>query len=121
VDSNFRFRAKKWSRSNPSLKTLPGCVVVVGDTAEEGREKRASLDSLVHPDSGAASLSIALGWDASQFDLGGPLPEIPETNASKSGRERGHRARAARESDCPPIGADRRQLWRPFDGRHPSR
>jgi alkanesulfonate monooxygenase len=33
-------------------------------------------------------LSIALGCDASDFDLDGPLPEIPETNASKSGRER---------------------------------
>jgi hypothetical protein len=32
-------------------------------------------------------LSIALGCDASRFDLDGPLPEIPETNASKSGRE----------------------------------
>jgi alkanesulfonate monooxygenase SsuD/methylene tetrahydromethanopterin reductase-like flavin-dependent oxidoreductase (luciferase family) len=42
----------------------------------------------VHPDSGIASLSIALGCDASQFDLDGPLPEIPESNASKSGRER---------------------------------
>jgi len=54
----------------------------------EAREKRALLDSLVHPDSGIASLSIALGCDASQFDLDGPLPDIPETNASKSGRER---------------------------------
>ena len=35
-----------------------------------------------------ASLSIALGCDAAQFDLDGPLPEIPESNASKSGRER---------------------------------
>jgi hypothetical protein len=42
----------------------------------------------VHPDSGIASLSIALGHDASGFDLDGPLPEIPESNASKSGRER---------------------------------
>jgi alkanesulfonate monooxygenase SsuD/methylene tetrahydromethanopterin reductase-like flavin-dependent oxidoreductase (luciferase family) len=42
----------------------------------------------VHPDSGIASLSIALGCDAAQFDLDGPLPEIPESNASKSGRER---------------------------------
>ena len=47
------------------------------------------LDSLVHPDSGLASLSIALGCDASRFDLDAPLPdEIPESNASKSGRER---------------------------------
>jgi alkanesulfonate monooxygenase SsuD/methylene tetrahydromethanopterin reductase-like flavin-dependent oxidoreductase (luciferase family) len=34
------------------------------------------------------SMSIALGSDASVFDLDGPLPEIPEGNASKSGRER---------------------------------
>jgi alkanesulfonate monooxygenase SsuD/methylene tetrahydromethanopterin reductase-like flavin-dependent oxidoreductase (luciferase family) len=62
--------------------------VVVGDTAEEARNKQALLDSLVHPDSGIASLSIALGCDASAFDLDGPLPDIPESNASKSGRER---------------------------------
>src|SRR6202011_5898307 len=47
-----------------------------------------SCSSLVHPDSGIASLSIALGHDASGFDLDGPLPEIPESNASKSGRQR---------------------------------
>jgi alkanesulfonate monooxygenase SsuD/methylene tetrahydromethanopterin reductase-like flavin-dependent oxidoreductase (luciferase family) len=62
--------------------------MVVGDTVDEARKKRALLDSLVHPDSGLASLSIALGCDATDFDLDGPLPEIPESNASKSGRER---------------------------------
>src|SRR6185437_12385951 len=54
----------------------------------EAREKRAKLDSLVHYDSAIASLSIALGTDASQFDPDAPLPDIPESNASKSGRER---------------------------------
>jgi alkanesulfonate monooxygenase SsuD/methylene tetrahydromethanopterin reductase-like flavin-dependent oxidoreductase (luciferase family) len=34
------------------------------------------------------SMSIALGSDAPVFDLDGPLPEIPESNASKSGGER---------------------------------
>ncbi len=39
--------------------------------------------------SAIASLSIALGADASKFDPDGPLPDdIPESNASKSGRER---------------------------------
>jgi alkanesulfonate monooxygenase len=42
----------------------------------------------VHYDSAIASLSIALGTDASKFDPDGPLPEIPPTNASQSGRER---------------------------------
>src|SRR4029077_7152210 len=35
-----------------------------------------------------ASLSIALGHDASKFDPDGPLPDVPESNASKSGRQR---------------------------------
>jgi alkanesulfonate monooxygenase len=60
----------------------------VGDTVEEAREKRAVLDSKVHLDSAIASLSISLGTDASKFELDGPLPETPETNASKSGRAR---------------------------------
>jgi alkanesulfonate monooxygenase len=75
-------------RNRDHLKILPGALVVVGETADEAKRKRDLLDSLVHPDSGMGSLSIALGCDASQFDLDGPLPEIPETNQSKSGRQR---------------------------------
>ena len=70
------------------IKILPGCLVVVGDTDEEAREKRALLDSKVHYESAIASLSIAIGTDASGFDPDGPLPEIPESNASHTGRER---------------------------------
>src|SRR5262249_35047858 len=45
-------------------------------------------DGLVHHANAIASLSIALGHDASSLDPDGPLPAIPESNASKSGRER---------------------------------
>jgi FMN-dependent oxidoreductase (nitrilotriacetate monooxygenase family) len=86
--ADIKARAARFGRNPDHIKILPGCLVVVGDTDEEAKKKRALLDSLVHPDSGLASLSIALGTDASKFDLDGPLPEIPETNASKSGRER---------------------------------
>ena len=86
--ADVKSRMKKLGRSPEHLKVLPGALVVVGDTVDEARKKKALLDSLVHPDSGLASLSIALGCDASDFDLDGPLPEIPESNASKSGRER---------------------------------
>src|SRR5262249_7223335 len=48
----------------------------------------ARLDGLVSYDSGIAALSIAIGQDARKFEPDGPLPEIPETNQSKSGRER---------------------------------
>jgi alkanesulfonate monooxygenase len=75
-------------RDPDGLKILPACFVVVGDSVAEAREKRALLDSLVHYDSAIGSLSIALGVDASAFDPDGKLPEIPETNQSKSGRER---------------------------------
>ena len=75
-------------RQRDDIKILPGVFVVVGDTVEEAKRKRTHLDSLVHYESAIASLSIALGTDASKFDLDGPLPDIPETNQSKSGRER---------------------------------
>ena len=86
--ADVRSRADRVGRDPDHIKILPGALVVTGETAEEARKKRALLDSLVHPDSGIASLSIALGHDASGFDLDGPLPDIPESNASKSGRER---------------------------------
>ncbi|MBT6591809.1 MAG: LLM class flavin-dependent oxidoreductase [Rhodospirillaceae bacterium] len=86
--ADVKGRMDTLGRPRDHLKVLPGAFVVVGDTADEAKEKRALLDSLVHYDSGIASLSIALGHDASKFDPDGPLPEIPESNASKSGRER---------------------------------
>ena len=67
---------------------MPACFVVVGDTVEEAKQKRAKLDSLVDYANAIASLSIALGHDAAKLDPDGPLPDIPESNASKSGRER---------------------------------
>jgi alkanesulfonate monooxygenase len=81
-------RMRKLGRNPDHLKILPGALVVVGATDDEARKKRALLDSLVHPDSGLASLSIAIGQDASKFDLDGPLPELKETNQSKSGQAR---------------------------------
>ncbi len=86
--SDVKGRMVKAGRDPEHMKIMPGCLVVVGDTVAEAREKRALLDSKVHYDSAIASLSISLGCDASGFDPDGPLPEIPESNASKSGRER---------------------------------
>jgi FMN-dependent oxidoreductase (nitrilotriacetate monooxygenase family) len=68
---------------------VKGRMRVLGrDPVAEAKAKKRHLDSLVHPDSGIASLSVRLGTDVSGFDLDGPLPDIPESNASKSGRER---------------------------------
>ena len=70
------------------LKILPAAFVVVGETVEQAQAKRAHLDSLVHYESGIQSLCGMLGFDVSGFDPDGLLPEIPETNASKTAREK---------------------------------
>ena len=87
--ADIKGRMAKLGRDPDHLKILPGAFVVIGDSVEEAKEKRALLDSKVHYANAIASLSINLGTDASGFDPDAPLPEnIPDTNASKSGRER---------------------------------
>ena len=86
--ADIKSRMARVGRAPDQLKILPGAMVILGGSRAEAQEKKALLDSLVHPDSGVASLSIALGCDASGFDLDAPLPDIPETNASKSARDR---------------------------------
>jgi alkanesulfonate monooxygenase len=86
---DIRSRMREAGRNPDHMKILPGCLVVVADTVAEAKARRARLDSLVHPDSGVASLSIALGFDVSGLDPDGPLPrDLPQTNQSQSGRER---------------------------------
>ena len=85
--ADMQARMRALGRAPDTLKVLPGALVVVGRTSEEAREKKALLDSLVHPDSGVPNLSIRLGIDASGFELDAQLPDIPQTNASQSGRD----------------------------------
>ncbi len=86
--ADIRARMDRLGRPRDHLKILPAAFVVVGDTVAEARAIRARLDSLVHYKSAIASLSVALGHDASGFDPDAPLPEVPETNDGKSTRQR---------------------------------
>src|SRR6202167_5394684 len=65
--ADIKGRMEKIGRNPEHLKILPGAFVVVGDSLEEAKEKRALLDSKVHYDSAIASLSVILGTDASGF------------------------------------------------------
>lgn len=108
--ADIKARAVAAGRDRNHLKILPAAMIIVGDTAADAQAKRLRLDSLVHYDSGIASLSIALGTDASAFDPDAPLPtDIPETNASKTGRA-GVLALAAQE------GLTVRQLAQRYGG-----
>jgi FMN-dependent oxidoreductase (nitrilotriacetate monooxygenase family) len=86
--ADIKGRARAIGRDPDSIKILPGALVIVGGTVAEAHVKRLHLDSLVHYDSGIASLNSALGYDVSGFDPDGPLPEIPLSNAGHSSRER---------------------------------
>ena len=86
--ADVKGRMEACGRSRDHMKILPGAFVVIGDTLAEAQAKKAKLDSLVHPDSGIATLSVLLGHDVSGFDLDGPLPDLPDSNASKSGQQK---------------------------------
>jgi len=86
--SDVKGRMKQIGRNPRHMHILPACMVIIANSLEEAKERRAKLDSLVHFESAIASLSIALGTDASVFDPDGMLPDIPETNAGQSSREK---------------------------------
>ncbi|KAF2811969.1 alkanesulfonate monooxygenase [Mytilinidion resinicola] len=85
--ADIKGRTKAAGRDPNHLKILPAALIVIGDTVEDAKNKRLKLDTFVHYDSAIASLSIALGSDATGFDPDKPLPaDIPETNSSKTSR-----------------------------------
>ena len=84
--SDLKTRAETLGKSPEHIKVLPGAFVVVGESDGEAQDKKALLDSLVHPDSGIATLSVLLGHDVSGFDFDKPLPALPPSNASQSSR-----------------------------------
>ncbi len=85
--ADIKRRMQAVGRDPGSLKILPAAFVVVADSLEAAKAQRAHLDSLVHYDSGIGTLNQFLDYDVSGFDPDGLLPEIPETNASKTQRE----------------------------------
>src|SRR5262249_1078603 len=66
--ADVKGRMERIGRDPDHLKILPGALVVVGSSVDEAREKRARLDGLVHYANAIASLSIALGHDATALD-----------------------------------------------------
>jgi FMN-dependent oxidoreductase (nitrilotriacetate monooxygenase family) len=115
---DVKARAAAAGRNPDHLKILPGALVITGETQAEAEAKKARLDRLVHPDSGLGSLSTMLGVDARKFDLDAPLPDLPETNASKSGQARLVANGARKEPHRAPARAICRRLSRCRLRRH---
>jgi len=83
--ADVKGRMAEWGRHPDELKIMPGVFPVVGRDESEAREKFEALQQLIDPVVGLALVSgLTGGFDLSPYPLDGPIPELPETNASKS-------------------------------------
>lgn len=79
-------RMARYGRRPEHLHVLTGINPIVGRTEAEANEKHEHMQSLIHPIVGREILSTMLGGaDLSSYSLDGPLPDLPQTDASKSG------------------------------------
>lgn len=85
---DIRRRAQTHGRNPDHVKVLPGIVPIVGETPEEAEEKYGALQSLITPEVGLQLLRDLLGgFDLSPWDIDGPVPDIPPSNAGHARRE----------------------------------
>jgi N-acetyl-S-(2-succino)cysteine monooxygenase len=83
---DLKGRMRKYDRPHEALKVMPGLNAIVGRTRKEAEELHYFLQSKIHPDVGLELLSNQLGgFDLSEYDLDGPLPDIPERQFALSG------------------------------------
>ncbi|ALL66786.1 Nitrilotriacetate monooxygenase component A [Paraburkholderia caribensis MBA4] len=83
--TDVKGRMAAYGREPDDLKIMPGVMPIVGATESEAREKFDALQALIDPAVGLALVStVTGGFDLSGYPLDGPIPELPETNASKS-------------------------------------
>ena len=111
--ADVKGRMDKLGRDPDHLKILPGAFVVVGDTvAEAPRSGRGSTAwcTTTAPSPRCRSRSATM---RRSFDPDGPLPEIPESNASKSGRERIVELARRENLTVRQLAQRARRLWRP--------
>ena len=83
---DLKGRMRKYDRPPEALKVMPGLNAIVGRTHKEAEQLHQFLQSKIHPDVGLELLSNQLGgFDLSEYDLDGPLPDIPEQQFALSG------------------------------------
>ena len=83
---DLKRRMRKYDRPSEALKVMPGLNAIVGRTRKDAEELHQFLQSKIHPDVGLEWLSNQLGgFDLSEYDLDGPLPDIPEQQFALSG------------------------------------
>jgi FMN-dependent oxidoreductase (nitrilotriacetate monooxygenase family) len=83
--AEIKERAAVFGRKPDEIKVFPALSVITGETDEDARAKAAALRGLMPAQVALAHLGYALGgFDLTGYPLDGPLPELPESNQSKS-------------------------------------
>jgi FMN-dependent oxidoreductase (nitrilotriacetate monooxygenase family) len=83
--SDVMARLPRYGRSPGDLCILPGLYPVVAETKMEAEDKFDRLQNLIEPSVGLAGLANAIGVpNLEQYDLDGPIPEMPVTNGPRS-------------------------------------
>lgn len=84
--ADIRRRAEGFGRDPDSIKILPGITPFVGATDAAAQEGRERMRDLIPEDLALGYLMQHTGVDLRNYDLDGPMPDLPESNAGKSHR-----------------------------------
>ena len=86
--SDLKARAARFGRSPEATKIMPGVFALVAPTEGEARAKFDELQGLIDPHVGLGLLSRMIGnFDLSQYDVDGPLPDLPVTETGQRSRQ----------------------------------
>ncbi len=116
--ADIKGRMEKVGRDPEHLKILPGAFVVVGDSVEEAKEKRAKLDSMVHYELGHC---LALGDPRHRcvgLRSGRAIAADPRNQCLQERPSAHGRSRRPRQAHRAPARPARRRLWRVVLCRH---
>ena len=82
---DVKSRLAKFGRQPDDLKIMPGVSPIVAGSESEAREMYETLQALIPDAVGVALLASYLSiGDLSGYDLDGPLPDMPQTQAMQS-------------------------------------
>ena len=85
---DIRTRAVRFGRDPDQIKILPGITPIIGKTDQEAEHLSEQMRDLIPEDLAVSYLmQFSGGLDLRNFDLNGPMPDLPETNAGKSHRD----------------------------------
>lgn len=85
---DLKSRLPRHGRRPDDLKIMPGLMPIVAETDAAAQEKFESLHARLSMDLAVQFISrLTPGIDLTKYDLDGPLPPLPESNAAK-GRQK---------------------------------